>query len=79
MSTLLRVGDSVLWSGAWGYNEPQVAHVTGIELVEPGQKEGGVPVEAVPWSAVEREVVVDLDNGHWAYGTQLDPVKGGAS
>ena len=74
-STLLRVGDRVLWSGAWGLDAPRPARVTGIELVEPEQVKGGVPVDAVPWSAaVERDVIVDLDNGHWAYGHQLRPL-----
>lgn len=70
MTTILRVGDTVTWAGAWGRQESRRARVTQIDLVEPGDKHGE-SVTAVPWSAVEREVVVTLDNGHWAYGYQL--------
>ena len=73
-TTILRVGDAVLWRGAWGFEEPKTARVAVIELVERGQKNGGVPVDAVPWSAVPDHVVVTLDNNHWAYGRQLQPV-----
>ena len=73
MSTILRVGDRVLWSGVWGEQATRPVHVVRIDLIESGQIQG-VPVDAVPWSTVPHEVVVDLDNGHWAYGHQLRPM-----
>ena len=73
MSTILRVGDRVLWCGGFGDQAPRPARVVRVDLVEPGQKHG-VSVDAVPWSALTRDVVVDLDNGHWAYGYQIRPM-----
>lgn len=64
---LLRTGDIVEWSGGWGSNVPLAATVTKILLGS-----GEIEVPAVPWSAVkDREVMVDLSNGHWAYGFQI--------
>ena len=72
-SDTLRVGDTVLWRGGWGRDAPQWATVTHLEVcVEPGDKYG-VPVDQVPWVEVDR-VIVDLDNRHWAYGSQIEPL-----
>jgi hypothetical protein len=62
----LKVGDEV-----WSNHGPSV--VKNIELVEMGQKEGGIKVKEIWWSMVPNHVVVDMENGHWAYGTQLTP------
>lgn len=71
--SVLSVGDTVEWRGSFGRGLPALAQVTGIVV---GGK-GGTNVPAVPWSAVEdREVVVDLSNGHWAYGFQIAPPSG---
>lgn len=71
MSTKLRIGDQVMWSGAWGSESSLPARVTSIELAEDGKKYGE-EVEEVLWKHVDsRNVVVDLDNGNWAYGNQL--------
>jgi hypothetical protein len=71
-SVILHKGDEVLWSGAWGNDSPHPAKITNIVLVEnPGSLEGS-SVEAVQWSACKgSNVIVDLDNGHWAYGYQI--------
>lgn len=63
----LRIGDQVLASGV-------EARVTGIELL-PGQNEtdGGISIDEVPWYCVDR-IVVDLDNGRWAHGSQIRPL-----
>lgn len=76
----MAVGDKVLWRGAWGNDPPQVAVIRSIELVAPGQKENGTSVDEVPWAKIEEAgdmntVVVDLSNGHWAYGYQLSRLK----
>lgn len=65
----LKVGDTVNWHGAFGREPAKEAKVESIELCKPGQKHGE-PVNSVDWENV-KNVVVDLDNGHWAYGTQL--------
>jgi hypothetical protein len=70
---ILRVGDTVKWKGSFGADAYEFAQVMCIELCEPGNKYGD-EVEAVPWAVCgSREVVVNLDNGHWAYGTQIAP------
>ena len=69
----LSLGDSIMWSGGWGSNSPQEAVITGIQINEAnGSKEGG-QVEDVDWDYVtERNILVDLDNGHWAWGFQIN-------
>ena len=75
MKNILKVGDEVAWKNAWGTDSPRLAKVTRIEIVPPGEKEGGEEVNTVPWAVVEAgAVVVDLDNHHWAYGYQISPV-----
>ena len=69
---LLRVGDTVMWSGGFGLHAAREAKVIGIDLLPRGNPDDGEPVDSVPWSEVRnRCVAVDLDNGHWAYGYQL--------
>ena len=69
---VLRVGDTVKWKGSFGADPWEYAQVLSIELCEPGNKYGD-EVESVPWAVCSREVVVNLNNGHWAYGTQIAP------
>jgi len=71
---ILKVGDKVMWRGAWGKETPKEAVVTEMALCAVGEKYGK-PISSAKWSTVENEkVVVDLDNGHWAYGYQLDRI-----
>ena len=70
---LIKVGDTVLCRGSWGSEAPQPVTITHLELcVEAGDKYG-VPVTELPWSAKAR-AVVDMGNGHWAYGSQIEPL-----
>lgn len=64
----IRVGDTVLWFGVYGYGtEPgKRVVVERIALI----KDGYEPVDTVAWLN-DRSFVVDLDNGHWAYGFQI--------
>lgn len=66
---VLKVGDSVMWRGGFGRDKAQQAVVKTIELCEDGEKYG-TPVDEVDTNLLHR-VVVDLDNGHWAYGDQI--------
>jgi hypothetical protein len=68
----LKVGDEVMWRGGFGSEPPRKAKVIGIELCRAGEKYGE-PRESVDWSKKDR-IVVDLDNGHWAKGHQIDPI-----
>ena len=70
---VLSVGDVVSWSHAWGTAPFRPARVKRIEiLLFNDGSDSGVPVDSVPWTKAS-DIIVDLDNGHWAYGTQLQP------
>ena len=76
MSKILSVGDTVSWKGGWGQDAPREAVVKHITLVEYSGTLEGKDVANVLWSSlIDRSVVVDLDNHHWAYGYQLQPVR----
>jgi hypothetical protein len=64
----LKVGDLVQWSGSWGSDSPKPVTVLNISI---GDKSEDNPVESIEWSKVNKTVVVDLSNGHWAYGNQI--------
>lgn len=66
----LKIGDKVHWRGNWGMGKPEVAVVESIEVTK-GGKEGDSVCEIL-WSKMyNRNVVVVLDNGHWAYAEQI--------
>lgn len=68
----LTVGDTVMWRGAWGTEAPLPAIVTDIEVTrEVGEKYGGVPATSCDWTA---PFIATLDNGHWAFSYQLEPL-----
>lgn len=70
----LKVGDFVMWRGAFGSEPQKRVKVEGIQKCPSGSKSGR-DVNSVDWSSVNsRTIVVDLDNGHWAYGTQLKQI-----
>jgi hypothetical protein len=73
MEKVLNVGDKVMWRGSFGSESPKEVVVEGIELCKPGEKYG-MSVTQVDWSKKDR-IVVDLDNGHWAKGHQISPIK----
>jgi len=61
----LKVGDEVIWRGSWGNDLPKEVKVTCIEVND-------INVSSIEWvNTGNRNVVVDLDNGHWAYGFQI--------
>ena len=68
----LKIGDTVNWRGCFGSALPLSAKVIGIT---DGGKYGD-DVTEIDWSKVtKRNVVVDLDNGHWAYAEQISPTR----
>lgn len=73
----LKIGDEVIWRGAWGTQEPIKAKIESIELCANGRKYGK-DVKSVDWNTVtngKRSITVSLDNGHWAYGNQLTEIE----
>jgi hypothetical protein len=74
MSDILKLGDKVMWRGAWGKDPAEEAIIEGIQLCPVRQKYGDA-VESVTWEDVEGDkVAVTLTNGYWAYGHQLDQI-----
>lgn len=73
--TMVRIGDEVMWRGAWGNDPAKRVKVKHLEVTEhPGMKYGE-DVKEVPWDTVRaNKCLFTLDNGHWAYGKQIDPV-----
>jgi hypothetical protein len=69
---MLRVGNAVEWRGGFGNDDAEIAYIKCIEICEYGQKYG-MSVDSVPWQEVSNRVVVTLENGFWAYGTQIKP------
>jgi len=69
---ILKVGDKVMWRGDFGLATPKQAIVESIELCKAGEKYG-MSVTQVDWLKKDR-IVVDLNNGHWARGSQISPI-----
>lgn len=76
MSDTLRIGDDVLWRGSFGMEEPKKVMVTGIQLNYSNGSKEGIPVEEIDWWHIqERNQILDLDNGHWCWAFQIEPVR----
>lgn len=74
MKDTLHVGDMVFWRGRWGQDNPLPAVVKGISVGSNTDAEA--TVESIEWANVNsRDVIVDLDNGHWAYGNQINQLE----
>ena len=71
---LLRVGDYVMWRGNFGNNEPRKARVKHIEYCRRNAKHGK-EVPEILWGQVKEHAIVDLQNGYWAYGYQIEQIK----
>lgn len=70
MRNTLKTGDSVWVRGGFGKEPRTLATVEQIEITN-GDKYG-TEVDEVKWALVyDRNVVVSLDNGRWAYAYQL--------
>jgi len=48
-----------------------VIAITGIEMVEPGESDGGIPMTHI-WECDKGRCVFDLENGYWAYGDESE-------
>lgn len=73
---LISVGDKVMWRGAWGSEMPQKVTVDSIEVCEHPRGKYGVSVEAAYWSDKERLVLTFKEVNNWAYGFQIEKIKG---
>ena len=74
MNNTLEIGDQVFWRGGFGADKVRMATVIGIEVTN--VEKYGDDVEEVLWEEVHgRNVVVDLDNNHWAYAEQIKRIR----
>lgn len=69
----IKIGDRILYRPDFGGGVQTEAEVTGIEVCEYGEKYGE-PVDE--YTGDPERLTLDLDNGHWAYGEQVDEVLG---
>lgn len=70
---LLKIGDTIWYKGNFGKAKKVKAKVTAIEWTNGGKY--GEPCDKVHWRWVQnRNVVVDLDNGFWAYAYQISKI-----
>ena len=71
---IIQVGDIVSWRGSWGTEPPRAAKVIGIEKTERPREKNGQSVNSVMVEEKYR-AVFSLDNGHWAYGNQIQHIE----
>lgn len=71
----LKKGMSVIYRPSWGHDAPVKVKVEYIELCDCEDAKYGVPVDEVAIEDIRRSTF-DLDNGHWAYGFQIDEILG---
>jgi hypothetical protein len=70
---MLKIGDQGMWRGGFGAAAPRLARIVSMELCEHERGKYGKPVLAADLE-VKNRLVVDLDNGAWAYGSQIEVV-----
>ena len=72
----LKIGQTVIWRGAYGKAEPIEADIKYIQKNESNGSKDGRSVVSIPWDEVtERNVIVVLKNGYWAWGSQISEKK----
>ena len=72
----LIVGDYVNWRGAFGHDPQEEVQVTGIQVCYIADDKEGYDVKEIDWnSVVGRDIIVDLDNGRWAWAFQISRIE----
>ena len=71
----IKVGMKVVYRGSWGVGARTKSKIIGMELCEGIHEKYGEEVDEVSVNDWER-VVLDLADGHWAYGYQLEEIIG---
>lgn len=69
----IKVGDTVMWRGAFGLHAPVPAVIESMQRTKQPHTKYGEDVQSAPW-AKKDYLIVSLTNGHWAYGEQLSPM-----
>lgn len=73
--TTLKKGMKVIYRGSWGHDAPKETTVEYIELCDCEDCKYGDEVDEVLVEDIHRSVV-DLADGHWAYGWQIEELIG---
>lgn len=69
---VIRKGTKVTYTSNSGYGHVRTAHVTKIELCEPGEKYGE-EVQEIEYG-MKDDCTFELDDGRWCYGEQISSV-----
>lgn len=73
MTGKLKVGDTVMWRGAFGREPPMPAVIEDMQVTDRPREKYGDYVDEVSLRLVRRgRVVFGLTNGHWCYSDQID-------
>ena len=72
---IVKLGMEVVYRGSFGSGAKANAKIEDIELCDNEHEKYGIPVEEVHFKDLRR-CVVNLSDGHWAYGYQIDEVVG---
>jgi len=62
-----------MWRGSWGTEPKKQVRVMGIEITESRRHKEGEEAREV--DTTTQHYIADLDNGKWAYGWQIEPIK----
>jgi len=72
MMKTVKTGDTVLWRNGWGHDPEVEAVVESMEVTEyPRTKYGETREEVTEQEIKENRVLFVLENGHWAYASQI--------
>ena len=72
----IKQGDTVLWRARWGAAPPVPATVEAIDFSPSGNPKGGATVEVPEIATTEKHLCIFvLDNGHWAYGQNVEAME----
>jgi hypothetical protein len=73
MKTNIKIGDKVVYRGAWGSLQPVTVTVESMDITqEPRDKYGDEVKEATFDQIRQNRVLFVLSDGHWAYSDQID-------
>ncbi len=72
---ILKVGDTVKWRGCFGSDNAENAVIESIQQGAYSGDKDGVDVDGVLWSDfTDRDYIVTLTNGFWAWAYQIDKI-----
>ena len=72
-TNMLKIGDTVRWRGSFGMDAAKDAVVVGICKGAYNGDKDGAEIDEVAWNKLHdsRLYLVNLENGHWAWASQI--------